>query len=91
MFSISQRRARNVDGEDNTTSNLGLMFEEDTSSEQENEQQSKNVVDQIVTKTLSEEPYDAHSESVGIGVSNNHLWTLLDQNLAVTNRDSDKS
>ena len=86
MCSISQRRLRNIDsevGEEN--SNREPMFDIDTVMEQENEEQMRYTVDQLVTRRLSKELDEAHSQSVGVGVSSDHLVTLVGQNLAMTN------
>ena len=87
MCSISQCRLRNIDneaGEEN--SNREPMFDIDTVMQnEENEEQMRYTVDQLVTGRLSKEPDEAHSQSVGVGVSSGHLVTLVGQNLAMTN------
>ena len=85
MCSISQRR-RIEAGEEN--SNVEAMFDGDTVTEkenEENEEQMRKMVNQLVTERLDKEPSEAHSQSAGVGVANDHLVTLVNQNLAMTN------
>ena len=45
----------------------------------------RNTVDQLVSERLRKELDKAHNQSTGVGVSNDHLVTLVGQNLATTN------
>ena len=87
MFSISQRKARNVDDESNKRKVTALF--EDSGSEGDSEKEIKTTVDRNVQES-NRTGDQTNSEGAVVEVSNNHIMTLLNQNYAVTNEILEK-
>ena len=81
MFSVSQRKARN---DDENKRKVAAMFE-DSGSEEESEKEIKTTVDRIVEESGKADQANSEGAVVELSNINNHLVTLVNQNLAVTN------
>ena len=81
MFSVSQRKARN---DNENKRKVAAMFE-DSGSEEESEKEIKTTVDRIVEESGKADQANSEGAVVELSNINNHLVTLVNQNLAVTN------
>ena len=80
MCSVSQRKARN---DDENKRKVPAMFE-DSGSEEESEKEIKTTVDRIVAESRKADQANSEGAVVEVSNINNHLITLVNQNLAVT-------
>ena len=81
MCSVSQRKARN---DDENKKKVAAMFED--SGSEESEKEIKTMVNRIVEESGKADQANSEGAVVELSIINNHLMTLINKNLTVTNK-----
>ena len=80
MWSVSQRKAQN---DNENKKKVAAMFED--SGSEESEKEIKIMVNRIVEESGKADQANSEGAVVELSIINNHLMTLINQNLTVTN------